>query len=143
MLSSVKKETDENKNPYIDSDIDSGYTAMYYEYRNGLLIGAVGVNLFGKRFFVSCLNIGIILFFQFIRLFLFDTFETSILKIESSSAGTEKRTAPSGVDTEKEDYFPVILQNIRCRILSQRRGVNKLGYKRIERLLVRPVLLIQ
>ena len=35
-----------------------------------------------------------------------DTFETSILKIESSSAGTEKRTAPSGVDTEKEDYFP-------------------------------------
>lgn len=37
VLSSVKKETDENKNPYIDSDIDSGYTAMYYEYRNGLL----------------------------------------------------------------------------------------------------------
>lgn len=36
-LSAVKKETDENKNPYISSDIDSGYTAMYYEYRNTLL----------------------------------------------------------------------------------------------------------
>ncbi|MDE6356881.1 MAG: hypothetical protein K2L67_06540 [Clostridia bacterium] len=36
-LSAVKKETDANKNPYIDNDIDSGYTAMYYEYRNTLL----------------------------------------------------------------------------------------------------------
>jgi len=36
-LSAVKKETDKNKNPYIDDEIDSGYTAMYYEYRNTLL----------------------------------------------------------------------------------------------------------
>lgn len=36
-LATTKKETDANKNPYIDSDIDSGYSALYYEYRNGLM----------------------------------------------------------------------------------------------------------
>lgn len=36
-LSAMKKETDEDKNPYIDSEIDSGYTSMYYEARNELL----------------------------------------------------------------------------------------------------------
>ncbi|MDE7214750.1 MAG: hypothetical protein K2N68_02800, partial [Clostridia bacterium] len=35
-----------------------------------------------------------------------DTYETTILKIESSSAGSDTRTAPTGVDTEQEDYFP-------------------------------------
>lgn len=35
-----------------------------------------------------------------------DSYEKRIIKEDGSSAGTDTRTAPSGVDTEREDYYP-------------------------------------
>ncbi len=35
-----------------------------------------------------------------------DTYEKKILDEEDSSAGTDTRTTPTGVDTQKEDYYP-------------------------------------
>lgn len=35
-----------------------------------------------------------------------DSYEQKILKPDNSSAGTETRTTPGGVDTQKEDYYP-------------------------------------
>lgn len=36
-----------------------------------------------------------------------DSYEKNIIKEDSSDAGTETRTTPSGVDAEQDDYFPV------------------------------------